>query len=192
MTDPGNHPDAWWLDHWNIPTVQTRQKLMLATLPHDQQLQANTKRKQMATPEEGLAKKGAVKKAKLEPQRSRKRRGAAGEEEEEAAAPSPGAMIKILKVEGGAEEIVIKEEPVDVVEEEEVTAAEIAVAPVLDMSRLEMSPFEATKSYMCAFCPKRYCNRQMFCLLFKTMLLIFGGIGFLDSEFENGIVFENT
>jgi hypothetical protein len=143
VTDPGNYSQDWWLENWGIPTLHDRAQLLPPPPP------PALKRKQLAV------KKNDDKKAKTEPRRGRKRRptdeAAATEEEAEAA----GGMIKILKVEGGAvEQVVIKQE----VMEEEVGAM-LEDFPS-DLSRLEMSPFEGTKSYMCAFCPKRYVKRS--------------------------------
>jgi hypothetical protein len=142
VTDPGNYSQDWWLENWGIPTLHDRAQLLPPPPP------PALKRKQLAVKKNDG---GGVKKAKAEPRRGRKRRptdeAAATEEEAETA----GGMIKILKVEGGAvEQVVIKQE---VMEEE--TGAMMEDFPS-ELSRLEMSPFEGTKSYMCAFCPKRY------------------------------------
>jgi len=146
VTDPGNYSQDWWLENWGIPTLQDRAQLLPP--PPSPAL----KRKQLAV------KKNDDKKAKAEPRRGRKRRptdeAAATEEDGETA----GGMIKILKVEGGAvEQVVIKQE---VMEEE--TGAILEDFPISELSRLEMSPFEGTKSYMCAFCPKRYVKKAVF------------------------------
>jgi hypothetical protein len=147
VTDPGNYSQDWWLENWGIPTLHDRAQLLPPPPP------PALKRKQLAV------KKNDDKKAKAEPRRGRKRRptdeAAATEEDGEAAA---GGMIKILKVEGGAvEQVVIKQE---VMEEE--GGAVLEDFPISELSRLEMSPFEGTKSYMCAFCPKRYVKKAVF------------------------------
>ncbi len=145
MTDPGNYSQDWWLENWGIPTLHDRAQLLPPPPP------PALKRKQLPV------KKNDDKKAKAEPRRGRKRRptdeAAATEEDGEAAAA--GGMIKILKVEGGAvEQVVIKQEVMD-----EEGGAVLEDFPS-ELSRLEMSPFEGTKSFMCAFCPKRYVKKQ--------------------------------
>ncbi len=152
VTDPGNYSQDWWRDNWGIPTIQTRAQLMAG-----QVLPALAKKKRPPSGE-GVPKKsglGAVaKKARLEPRRSRKRRLA--DEAANGVDSPPGDMIKILKVEGGTEDIVIKQEVVDDDDGGDGGGGVVLPDDLNDPNRLEMSPFEGTKSFMCAFCPKRY------------------------------------